>query len=158
MSWNTKTWSWVKKYFSVNPLSTDGMPAVGKFRTPAPGSRPEKYTEPTTHASNVANNYYFQRDVRRNYPRLAVYTQSKVAGLLEGASAQASLPPAGSEEQAPAKVAESKPLVEVLNTKKLYNQEKLAPTPTWGRQLKWAESEDFIHPGPDFPMRNYTTV
>ena len=52
-------------------------------------SRPEKYTEPTTHASNVANNYYFQRDVRRNYPRLAVYSQSKVAGLLEGASAQA---------------------------------------------------------------------
>ncbi|KAI9251785.1 hypothetical protein BDA99DRAFT_521181 [Phascolomyces articulosus] len=160
MSWNSKTWSWVKKYFSVNPLSTDGMPAVGKFRTPAVGSRPETYTEPTTHASNVANNYYFQRDVRRNYPRLAVYTQTKVAGLLEGASAQASIP-AGTEEQAgtPAKVPKQKPLVEVLNTKKLYSQQNLAPTPTWGRQLKWAESEDFIHPGdPAFPMRCYTTV
>ncbi|KAG1444270.1 hypothetical protein G6F56_010368 [Rhizopus delemar] len=86
MSWNSKTWSWVKKYFSVNPLSTDGMPVVGSFRTPAVASRPEKYVYPKSKASNISNNYYFQRDTRRNYPRLAVYTQKEVAGLLEGAA------------------------------------------------------------------------
>ncbi|KAI9488783.1 hypothetical protein BDB00DRAFT_846489 [Zychaea mexicana] len=161
MSWNSKTWAWVKKYFSVNPLSTDGMPAVGKFRTPAVGSRTEKYKYPTTHASNVNNNYYFQRDVRRNYPRLAVYTQSKVAGLLEGASVQASLPPAGSDDQpiTPAKVTEEKPLVQVLNSKKLYSKQNLAPTPNWGHEVKWVESSDFVHPGdPAFPMRCYTNA
>lgn len=52
-------------------------------------SRPEKYVYPKSEASNLSNNYYFQRDVRRNYPRLAVYSQDKVAGLLEGASTKA---------------------------------------------------------------------
>ncbi|KAL1927964.1 hypothetical protein VTP01DRAFT_3369 [Rhizomucor pusillus] len=159
MSWNSKTWAWVKKFFSVNPLSTDGMPVVGKFRTPAPGTRPEKYQYPKTPASNVANNYYFQRDVRRNYPRLAVYTQSKVAGLLEGASVQASLPPSQSDSQdvAPATMTKEKPLVQVLSNRTLFSKENPAPTPNWGRKMEWKLSEDFIHPGdPNFPMRNFT--
>ncbi|CDS08958.1 hypothetical protein LRAMOSA10318 [Lichtheimia ramosa] len=155
MSWNSKTWAWVKKYFSVNPLSTDGMPVVGKFRTPAVGSRPEKYVYPKSEASNLSNNYYFQRDVRRNYPRLAVYSQDKVAGLLEGASTKAST---GAEGQA-IQAVETKPLTEVLASRQLYNKQRLAPTPNWGRKVVWKESEDFIHPGdPNFPMRCYTTV
>ncbi|KAI8372840.1 uncharacterized protein BYT42DRAFT_578206 [Radiomyces spectabilis] len=160
MSWNSKTWSWVKKYFSVNPLSTDGMPVVGKFRTPAVGSRPEKYKYPKSPASNVSGNYYFQRDTRRNYPRLAVYTQQDVAGLIEGASVKSSLPLPHADNQpvTPAKVTEVKPLVEVLNTKQLYSVQNPAPTPNWGRKVEWKLSEDFVPPnnGSYFPMRVFT--
>ncbi|KAI7861751.1 hypothetical protein BDF14DRAFT_1876939 [Spinellus fusiger] len=153
MSWNSKTWAWVKKYFSVNPLSTDGMPVVGKFRTPAAGSRPEKYAYPKTEASKISGNYYFQRDTRRNYPRLAVYTQEKVAGLIDGGF----ITPG--QIAAPAQVSNPKPLVEVLNTHKLYSSEKQAPVPAWGRKMVWKESEDFVYPnnGTYFPMKVYTT-
>lgn len=51
-------------------------------------SRPEKYVYPKTDASKLSGNYYFQRDTRRNFPRLAVYTQQDVAGLLTGASVE----------------------------------------------------------------------
>ncbi|KAI8089019.1 uncharacterized protein BX664DRAFT_331984 [Halteromyces radiatus] len=161
MSWNSKTWSWVKKYFSVNPLSTDGMPPVGKFRTPSPGSRPEKYVYPKSAASNVNNNYYFQRDVRRNYPRLTVYTQQSVAGLLEGNVTTKAIPAEG-ETAVVEQTKDVKPLVQVLNQKILYNTSsgKAAPTPSWGRPMVWKESEDFVLPndGSYFPMKCYTTA
>ncbi|CAO0800867.1 unnamed protein product [Mucor circinelloides] len=158
MSWNTKTWSWVKKYFSVNPLSTDGMPVVGKFRTPAPASRPEQYTYPKTSASKIHDNYYFTRDTRRNFPRLAVYTQQDVALLLEGAPVKPSLSAEAASEQIVAETAETKPLVDILSSQKLYTKEKLAPAPRFGRQVNWKTSEDFIPPndGSYFPMRVIT--
>ncbi|CAO3641851.1 unnamed protein product [Cunninghamella echinulata] len=161
MSWNSKTWSWVKKYFSVNPLSTDGMPVVNKFRTPAPGSRPEKYTYPKSFASNLSNNYYFQRDTRRNYPRLAVYTQQDVATLIEGPKPKAIATegePAVSSTPATIREEPVKPLIQILNTKTLYTQQNAAPTPNWGRPMNWKESEDFVLPndGSYFPMRCYT--
>ncbi|KAI7901587.1 uncharacterized protein BX663DRAFT_513376 [Cokeromyces recurvatus] len=159
MSWNSKTWAWVKKYFSVNPLSTDGMPVVGKFRTPAVGSRPEKYTYPKSSASNLSNNYYFQRDTRRNYPRLAVYTQQDVALLLEGAPVKPELSAETAVKQTTTTTVETKPLNEILNSQILYTTEKLAPAPRFGQQVKWKVSEDFIPPndGSYFPMRVYTT-
>ncbi|KAL0078644.1 NADH-ubiquinone oxidoreductase subunit [Phycomyces blakesleeanus] len=156
MSWNTKTWAWVKKYFSVNPLVTDGIPVVGQFRTPAVGSRPEKYVYPKSAASNISGNYYFQRDTRRNYPRLAIYTQQEVAGLIEGGSVKASIPAV--EGQTAVEVTNPKPLVEVLNSHKLYSAQKPAPTPNWGRKMEWKESKDFVYPedGSFFPMKVYT--
>ncbi|GAN00900.1 NADH dehydrogenase [Mucor ambiguus] len=158
MSWNTKTWSWVKKYFSVNPLSTDGMPVVGKFRTPAPASRPEQYTYPKSSASKIHDNYYFTRDTRRNFPRLAVYTQQDVALLLEGAPVKPSLSAEAATEQVVAETAETKPLVDILSSQKLYTKEKLAPAPRFGRQVTWKTSEDFIPPndGSYFPMQVVT--
>lgn len=33
-------------------------------------------------AADIAQNPYYGRDVRRNYPRLAVYSQEEVAGLI----------------------------------------------------------------------------
>ncbi|CAO3620117.1 unnamed protein product [Cunninghamella blakesleeana] len=160
MSWNSKTWAWVKKYFSVNPLSTDGMPVVNRFRTPAPGTRPEKYTYPKSSASNISNNYYFQRDTRRNYPRLAVYTQQDLSALIEAPAAKAIAAEgeAAAAETAAATIQEAKPLTQVLNNKVLYNQQNVAPTPNWGRPMNWKVSEDFVLPndGSYFPMRCYT--
>ncbi|KAI9348849.1 hypothetical protein BD770DRAFT_395110 [Pilaira anomala] len=159
MSWNSKTWSWMKKYFSVNPLSTDGMPVVGKFRTPAPGSRPEKYIYPKSKASAISNNPYFKRDTRRNFPRLAVYTQSDVALLLEGGHINPSLPAEATVDKAVTTATQAKPLVEVLSSQKLYSTSKLPPAPRFGPQVKWKVSEDFIPPndGSYFPMRVITT-
>ncbi|ORX56252.1 hypothetical protein DM01DRAFT_1366717 [Hesseltinella vesiculosa] len=157
MSWNSKTWSWVKKLISVNPKSTDGMPVVGKYRTPAPGTRPEKYVYPKSAASNLSNNYYFQRDVRRNYPRLAVTTQEQLSLALEGAAPKAVEAAAGGEAQAVVQQ-EAKPLTQVLSQKSLYQGEKAVPSPNWGRQLNWKISEDFVLPndGSYFPMKCYT--
>ncbi|CAM0136669.1 hypothetical protein VKS41_003476 [Umbelopsis sp. WA50703] len=159
MSYNTKHWAWVKKLFSVNPQSTNGMPATGVFRTPAVGSRPEKYVAPKTEASNVANNYYFQRDTRRNFPRLAVYTQQDVAGLLTGATVDPSLPPAGADSQpvTPATVTETKSLTEVLGSTSLYSKGQMPPTPNWNSTKKWEVSTDWKAPeeGTYFPMRTF---
>ncbi|KAI7888906.1 uncharacterized protein EV154DRAFT_516305 [Mucor mucedo] len=156
MSWNSKTWAWVGKYFSINPLVTDGMPVVGKFRTPAPASQ-GKYTYPKTSASAISNNPYYKRDTRRNFPRLAVYKQQDLALLLEGGVVNPSLP----EEAAVDKVVastETKPLVEVLNSHKLYSASKLPPIPQFGRKAAWRDSEDFVFPndGSYFPMKVIT--
>ena len=48
-----------------------------------PGSPAHKYREPlTAPASDIAQNPYYARDVRRQYPAISYFTQEKVAGLL----------------------------------------------------------------------------
>jgi hypothetical protein len=48
-----------------------------------PASRPEQYIEPyTSPAADLAENPYWKRDTRRDYPRTLVYSQSYIAGLL----------------------------------------------------------------------------
>ncbi|KAJ1998771.1 hypothetical protein GGI04_004855 [Coemansia thaxteri] len=59
----------------------DSMIPRTTFRSPAPASQPE-YKRSVTAASDLFNNPYYKRDVRRNYPRTDVYTQPDVARLL----------------------------------------------------------------------------
>lgn len=48
-----------------------------------PASRPEEYVEPlTAPAADLAENPYWKRDTRRDYPRTLVYSQPYIAGLL----------------------------------------------------------------------------
>jgi hypothetical protein len=48
-----------------------------------PASRPEEYIEPyTSPAADIAENPYWKRDTRRDYPRTLVYSQPYIAGLL----------------------------------------------------------------------------
>ena len=48
-----------------------------------PASRPEEYIEPlTAPAADLAENPYWKRDTRRDYPRTLVYSQPYIAGLL----------------------------------------------------------------------------
>lgn len=75
---------WVSEY-------TDSMVPRTTFRSPAPVSQPE-YKKPLTAASDLSNNPYYKRDVRRNYPRTAVYTQPDVGRLLLGANTPCGLP------------------------------------------------------------------
>ena len=55
-----------------------------------PGSRPEEYIEPlTSPAADLAGNPYWKRDTRRDYPRVLVYSQPYIAGLLSYGNAAA---------------------------------------------------------------------
>ena len=59
------------------------------FRNPPPaGVDPNAYDDPTTvPAADIADNPYWKRDVRRNYPNLSTITQSDTVGLLTMGSA-----------------------------------------------------------------------
>jgi len=55
-----------------------------------PASRPEQYIEPlTSPAADLAENPYWKRDTRRDYPRTLVYSQPYIAGLLSYGNAAA---------------------------------------------------------------------
>jgi hypothetical protein len=71
----------------VNPLISSGLPLQDKHRYPPPASRPERYATPATAASDVAFNQYYNRDVRRAYPKTSVVTQAELSALLIAAPA-----------------------------------------------------------------------
>jgi len=54
------------------------------YRNPAPsGNDPAEYEDPVTYpAGDIAENPYWKRDVRRNYPQLSVVNQGHVVSLL----------------------------------------------------------------------------
>jgi len=58
-------------------------------RNPSPGSNdPLEYTDPVTlPAGDIADNAYWQRDSRRNYPRLSTVAQAQQVALLTVGSA-----------------------------------------------------------------------
>lgn len=62
--------------------SSTGNPLASQNRQPEPASRPEKFTVPSSKASDVAQNPYFKRDFRRMYPKTEVVTQGELAKLL----------------------------------------------------------------------------
>ena len=62
--------------------SHTGLTGTTEVRTPPPASRPEPYHRPAGKASDIAENPYFKRDPRRNYPQTSVVTQQKLSALL----------------------------------------------------------------------------
>jgi hypothetical protein len=60
-----------------------------QYRNPPPGGLdPNDYDDPTTvPAADIADNPYWKRDVRRNYPKLSSVTQPETVGLLTMGSA-----------------------------------------------------------------------
>lgn len=76
-------WNWVKQTFQIAPERSSGITFNESYRNPMPGSRPEIYKEPVTAPANdIAQNPYYARDVRRQYPATSYVTQEKIAGLL----------------------------------------------------------------------------
>ncbi|GAA5947635.1 hypothetical protein JCM3765_001011 [Sporobolomyces pararoseus] len=94
----TSLWNRIRKAVVVNPESSSGNPLPAKFRTPEPASRPEKFTVPSSKASDVAENPYYKRDFRRQYPKTEVVTQGELAKLLIAQGGFESLPPVSSAE------------------------------------------------------------
>ena len=68
----------------IDPNRTNGIPLNPYFRVPAPGSLdPSTFDDPVTlPAGDIADNPYWKRDSRRNYPRLSVVKQEDLVGLL----------------------------------------------------------------------------
>lgn len=67
----TSTLWGIMDLLKVNPTLRTSMLPVSKFRMPSPASQP-KFTLPTTDASNISKNQYYQRDSRRTYPATIV--------------------------------------------------------------------------------------
>ncbi|KAG0227255.1 hypothetical protein B0O80DRAFT_438001 [Mortierella sp. GBAus27b] len=148
-------WNSVRKALTVNPKVSTGMPNPKDFRLIAPGGQPPTFVPNDPLANDIAQNPYYGRDFRRNYPRTAVYSQEEVAGLIAAKEALA----IGSGESALAKAGENVSLTEVLQNAKspLYTPTNLPPVPAV-RKFKWVQSEQPpVGDGTYWTMRNMNT-
>ncbi|KAJ1735637.1 hypothetical protein LPJ61_000432 [Coemansia biformis] len=135
----------------------DSMIPRTTFRTPAPASQPE-YQMPATAASDIANNPYYKRDVRRNNPRTEVYTQADI-GLLLLAHAPRSIAPAGTTggtEGAPGAGVPAvvvKDVVEALGRvdRPIYSTSSLPPVPGAAYKYKLSPEQHSEGPGEYYP-------
>ncbi|KAG0300324.1 hypothetical protein BGZ98_009263 [Dissophora globulifera] len=150
-------WNSVRKALTVNPKVSTGMPSAKEFRFVAPGGQPKTEVPNDPLANDIAQNPYYGRDYRRNYPRLAVYSQEEVAGLIAAKESLA----IGSGESAVAKTGENLSLTEVLESAKapLYTPNNLPPQPVI-RNHKWVASPEQppVDQGTYWTMRNMVTV
>ncbi|KIY64155.1 NADH dehydrogenase 21 kDa subunit [Cylindrobasidium torrendii FP15055 ss-10] len=145
----------------VNPEISSGLPLSEMFRYPPPASRPEKYSTPATKASDIAENPYWKRDVRRNYPQLSVVTQAGLSSLLiEHSKPQQVAAPTEGQEVVAEKQEEldlSAAIATVTSKNQIYSSEQLPPTlPT--AYPKWVPQRAAEAPHPEFtywPMAMY---
>ncbi|CAG8561893.1 9159_t:CDS:2 [Acaulospora colombiana] len=108
-------------------------------------SQPTNYARPLTKHSDLAQNYYFNRDTRRNYPRLAVYTQEDVALLIAASHLKSitSGEQGSSESTQIVTIPENITLTEAIAfVPPLYSAEKLPPTPHFHPTYNWKKSDD----------------
>ncbi|KAF6224091.1 hypothetical protein HO133_010665 [Letharia lupina] len=77
-------WERIRRALAIDPERSTGIPLNPQYRNPPPGANPpEAYDDPVTvPAGDIAENAYYKRDIRRNYPRLSVVKQADVVGLL----------------------------------------------------------------------------
>lgn len=87
----TGIWARINNFFAVDPKRSTGIPMNPQFRNPPPGSNDANaYDDPVTvPAADLAENPYWKRDVRRQYPKLSVVKQQDVVALLTVGSAAA---------------------------------------------------------------------
>ncbi|KAI6714330.1 hypothetical protein PZA11_007823 [Diplocarpon coronariae] len=81
---STGIWERIRRFLVLDPSRSNGIPLNPQFRNPPPGSNPPfSFEDPVTlPAGDIANNAYWKRDARRNYPQLSFVTQGDVVGLL----------------------------------------------------------------------------
>ncbi|PSR97647.1 NADH-ubiquinone oxidoreductase-like protein [Coniella lustricola] len=84
-------WERIRRSLAIDPQRSNGVPLNPTFRWPTPGGNdPMAYDDPVTvPAGDIADNAYWKRDTRRNYPRLSVVDQASAVALLTVGSAQA---------------------------------------------------------------------
>jgi hypothetical protein len=84
-------WEGIRRVFAIDPNRSNGVPLNPYFRNPAPGAlAPNSYDDPVTlPAGDIADNPYWKRDARRNYPRLSVVGQGDAVALLSVGNAAA---------------------------------------------------------------------
>lgn len=77
-------WERIRRAMAIDPNRSNGVPLNPYFRWPTPGGNdPMTYDDPVTiPAGDIADNPYWKRDSRRNYPRLSVVGQADAVALL----------------------------------------------------------------------------
>ncbi|RKP25581.1 hypothetical protein SYNPS1DRAFT_28685 [Syncephalis pseudoplumigaleata] len=150
MSSSSSFWRNLKRLLVINPELSESMPPKD-YRMPSPGSQPETYKEPVTGVSNISDNYYYQRDTRRAYPRLLTVSQADLAkriaapseGALEAPDAAKSAAESTALAETPAV-----PLAEAILQAKgpLYSADRLPPVP--GKPYKW-KMATHVTPAPE---------
>ncbi|KZL68570.1 nadh-ubiquinone oxidoreductase kda subunit, partial [Colletotrichum incanum] len=82
-------WERIRRSLALDPNRSSGVPLNPTFRNPTPGAlNPLSYDDPVTlPAGDIADNPYWKRDARRNYPAISVVNQADVVGLLSVGSA-----------------------------------------------------------------------
>lgn len=78
-------WNKIRGWLAMVPNRSSGNALVGYFRNPAPYNLPtsaDDHTVGQKPAADIAENPYWKRDYRRNYPKTSVFNQSAIAGLL----------------------------------------------------------------------------
>ncbi|GAA6004339.1 uncharacterized protein JCM10292_001432 [Rhodotorula paludigena] len=160
----TPLWRKIRRAVVVNPDSSTGNPLPRANRQPEPASRPEKFTVPSSKASDIAQNPYYARDFRRNYPKTEVVTQGELAKLLIAQGGFEALPPvtAAEGEQTTAITADSPaPSLAALysSSTAVAGSSFRPPTPP-GLKFKWkASAEQAPHdPNSYFPMVLFDTT
>jgi hypothetical protein len=148
--------------FAVDPNRSSGIPINAQFRLPSPGAMdPNTYDDPVTlPAADIANNPYWKRDVRRNYPKLSTVTQADVVALLSvGSQAEPKddvlqLGDAGKKQLVEVhQQAEEKGLASYLSEQKSFASSVLGPgglpplpTPANGHEIKRYELGEQSYP------------
>lgn len=81
---STGIWERIRRFAAIDPNRSNGVPLNPHYRWPTPGGfDPLAYDDPVTvPAGDIADNPYWKRDTRRNYPRLSVVSQPDAAALL----------------------------------------------------------------------------
>ncbi|KAK6440125.1 hypothetical protein LTR95_003644 [Oleoguttula sp. CCFEE 5521] len=81
----------INNFFAIDSKRSTGIPMNPQFRNPTPGGNdPALYDDKVTvPAGDIAENPYWKRDVRRQYPQLSVVRQPDVVALLSVGSAAA---------------------------------------------------------------------
>ena len=81
---STGIWEKIRNALSVVPNRSNGIPLNSQYRNPPPGANdPLAFDDPVTvPAGDIADNPYYKRDVRRNYPRASIVSQGDLVGLL----------------------------------------------------------------------------
>jgi len=122
-------WKALRDAIAVNPEISTGLPLPTAHRYPPPASRPEKYSTPATKGSDIAQNPYWKRDVRRAYPQLSVVTQSELSQLLiEHAAPQSVAAPSEAGVPAERKPVELASAIAAITEKnQVYSADKLPP-------------------------------
>ncbi|KAL4993462.1 hypothetical protein BDV10DRAFT_179110 [Aspergillus recurvatus] len=81
---STGLWERLRRLLAIDSERSTGVPLNSQFRLPSPGALPPlSYDDPVTvPAGDIADNPYWKRDVRRNYPRASTVNQADAVGLL----------------------------------------------------------------------------
>ncbi|KTW26717.1 hypothetical protein T552_02723 [Pneumocystis carinii B80] len=94
-------WSWLRRWLVIDPERSSGITYNNQYRKPAPGTPERIYSMPSNlPASDISDNPYWKRDMRRNYPRPGIITQPILAKLLVLGSVEHPKIPEPSETEA----------------------------------------------------------